>query len=396
MLYHYIIVALQDFRSMAQNIGKIMTVKKKLCLFLLISLLLIGIFATKIENFLFVSPGLHGKIDLFLKENQFQGSVLLAKEGKILFSQGYGFANEEDLIPNTPQTVFRLGSITKQFTAITILQLQERGLLNVNDPIIKYLADYPDGDQITIHHLLSHTSGIPSITDFPNLQEIQRHPSHPHQVIAYFKNRPLEFSPGTNCNYSDSGYIILGAIIEAITNQSYEAFILENCLQPLGMNSTYYDHNRSLIPRRAMGYERNARGEKFHANYIDMSFPHAAGALASSVQDLYKLDRALKGGNLLSKQSMDSLFAIHGFSQENLIAYGYGFFIGPHNLELEGAHETIVGHYGTIEGFRAASFRYLDEDLSIILLSNVENTNINALHKELARIARSSWRPCAI
>ncbi len=367
-----------------------MKLKKQTYLFLLISLsLLLYSFVVCFGN---ISFSLYQKIDSFLKENQFQGAVLIAQEGKILFARGYGFANEEDRIPNTPQTIFRIGSITKSFTAIAILQLQEKGLLNVNDPIINYLPDYPNGNHITIHHLLSHTSGIPSITDFPNLSEIQRHPSHTYQTLSYFKDLPLQFFPGNDCSYSDSGYIVLGAIIEAVTSQTYESFILENFLQPLEMTSTYYDHHQSLIPKRAIGYVKNAKGEKEHANYIDMSFPHAAGALVSSVQDLYKLDQALKNHTLLSKQSIDALFAIQGSNKETHISYGYGFFIGPDNFELEGAHETIIGHSGTIEGFRAAFFRYPDEDLSIILLSNLENTPINALHLQLAHFIFSSWR----
>lgn len=354
------------------------------------SLLLIGLFTAELGDTL-ASSSLN-KVDDLLKQNHFQGSALIAKEGKILFSKGYGFANEEYQICNSTKTVFRIGSITKQFTAIAILQLQEEGKLNLFDSIVKYLPDYPHGERITIHHLLSHTSGIPSITDFPNLQEIQRHPSTPFQVINYFKNYPLKFEPGTNCDYSDSGYIVLGAIIETITEQPYADFIKARLLKPLGMDATYYDLHRSLIPQRATGYVKNDQGQLFHANYLDMSFPHAAGSLATTVGDLYKLDRALKEAQILSKESHDLLFTIHGESQEHHITYGYGFFLGPHNSELEQADSNIVGHYGTIEGFRAASYRYLDDDLTIILLSNVENTDINALHLAIARIFRPSWR----
>ena len=333
------------------------------------------------------------EIDLYLLKNEFQGSLLIAKEENVLYSKGYGFANEEYKIPNTTKTIFRLGSITKQFTAVAILQLQEQGLVHVQDPISKYLPDYPQGDVITIHHLLSHSSGIPSITELPNIQEIQRHPSNPTIVMSYFKNLPLDFPPGTNCYYSDSGYIILGAIIEAITRRPYEEYLQENLFNPLEMTSTYYDHNYSIIPNRATGYERDTNGKLIHAAYIDMSVPHAAGSLSSSVDDLYKWTRALQGTQILSKKSLDALFIIHGSSKKNKISYGYGFFIGTDNEELENAKETIIGHYGTIEGFRAASYRYTDDGLTIILLSNVENTDINSLHIGIAQIVRNSWRP---
>lgn len=358
------------------------------------SVLLLFLLTIKIATY--YSPSFISKADDLLKHHEFQGAVLIAKKGKILLSKGYGFANEEHQITNTPDTVFRIGSITKQFTAIALLQLQEEEKLNVGDPISKYLPDYPNGDQITLHHLLSHTSGIPSITDFPNLQDIQRHPTTINQLLDYFKNCPLNFKPGTNCDYSDSGYILLGAIIEAISRKSYEDQIQTKILDPLHMHSTYYDHHHAIIPRRAHGYTKDSDGKLLHSPYIDMSFPHAAGGLATTVSDLYKLDRALKENNLLSKENTDLLFTIHETNQEHSITYGYGFFIGPQNSELEQADNSIVGHYGTIEGFRAASFRYLDDDLTIIMLSNVENTRINTLHLAIAQIYRSSWRPHAI
>lgn len=352
--------------------------------------LLISMVAIKMASVF--SPDLTSKTDELLKYHQFQGTVLIAKEGKILFSKGYGFANEEHQIPNSPDTVFRIGSITKQFTAIAILQLQEQGKLNMEDPISKYLLDYPNGDQITIHHLLSHTSGIPSITDFPNLQEIQRQPTTIDQVIHYFKHIPLNFVPGTNCDYSDSGYIVLGAIIEVASGTPYHYYLQTQLLDPLHMQSTYYDDHHAIIPKRASGYAKNYEGQLKHASFIDMSFPHAAGGLVTTVKDLYKLDRALKEKKLLSKENNDLLFTIHGINPNSPITYGYGFFIGSQNAELGQADDSIIGHYGTIEGFRAASYRYLDDDLSIILLSNVENTDINALHIAIAQIFRSSWR----
>lgn len=385
MLYRYTFTKFHHYK-IAMNFKK--TFRFTL---LIISLFLMGLFINKLGNRIVFSPTLT-QVDDVLKLNQFQGTVLIAKEGKIFFSKGYGFANEEYQILNSVKTIFRIGSLTKQFTAIAILQLQEEGKLNVFDCIAKYLPDYPRGKEITIHHLLSHTSGIPSITDFSNLEEIQRYPSTPFQVMNYFKHCPLKFEPGTNCDYSDSGYIVLGAIIETITRQSYADFIQIKILKPIGMHATYFDLHRAIIPQRASGYVKNDQDQLSHANYLDMSFPHAAGSLATNVEDLYKLDRALKDSQILSKDSRQLLFTVHGASKEHTITYGYGFFLGSHNLELEQADNTLVGHYGTIEGFRAASYRYLDDDLTIILLSNVENTDINALHLAIASLLRSSWR----
>lgn len=293
-------------------------------------------------------------------------------------------ANAEHNIYNSPQTVFRLGSITKQFTAVAILQLQEQGKLSVNDPISKYLPEYPKGEKITIHHLLTHTSGIKNITKFPNLSEIQRLPSEPKKVMAYFQDLPLEFAPGTDCKYSDSGYIVLGAIVEIVAKMSYEQYVEQHFFLPLGMKTTYFDHNQSLIPHRASGYGINAKGETVNAEFIEMSFPHGAGSLASTVKDLYRWDRALQGGKLLSKESTKKLFQVQAYSKTNNIAYGYGFFIDP--------NKHTIGHMGSIEGFRAAAYHHVDDDVTLIILSNQEATQVIALEQELFALLSTAWR----
>lgn len=324
------------------------------------------------------------KIDQVLCQNDFQGAALIAKQGKILFVKGYGMANAEHQIPNTPSTVFRIGSITKQFTAVAILQLQESGKLNVHDPIANYLPDYPCGDRITIHHLLSHTAGIPSVTRLPNIAEIQRHPTEPIQVMRYFKHLPLEFAPGTDCHYSNSGYIVLGAIIEAVTGKSYESYVQEHFLTPLAMHATYVDRNQRLIPNRANGYSVDANGNVVNAEFVEMSFPHAAGAMASTVHDLFVWDCALQGDRLLTSESRARLFQVQGSSDKNCIQYGYGFFVDPANHS--------VGHMGSIEGFRAASYRTTKDGITIIILSNREETNAVEIQQMLHALLSQRWR----
>ncbi|MBA2369315.1 MAG: beta-lactamase family protein [Candidatus Protochlamydia sp.] len=346
--------------------------------------LLTGLFAT-----LHSYP--NNEIDAFLKANQFQGVAFVAQKGKILLNRGYGFANAEHQISNSPQTVFRIGSITKLFTAVAILQLQEKGLLNVKDPIVKYIPDYPHGDKILIHYLLSHMSGIPSIYHFPNLLEIQRQPATLSQAMAHFKDLPLQFIPGHDCASSDSGYIILGAIIENVTGQSYEAYLDKNIFRPLNLTATFYDYNHYVIPHRASGYQYK-EGKLLHAPFIDMSLPHAAGALSSTAEDLYKFDQALKGTALLSKVSLDALFTVHASNAENKIASGYGFRIGPLNRGMEECESSIVGHFATIDGFEGAFIRYQNEDLTIILLSNLQKTDVRTFHKKIAAIFLSPWR----
>lgn len=352
---------------------------------------LIGIVAAMFKNDFPSSSSLNQEIDSYLKEKQFQGSALIAHKGKILFEKSYGLANAEHQIPNTPQTVFRIGSITKLFTAVVILQLQEQGLLKVSDTIAKYIPDYPQGDRISIHHLLSHTSGIASITRLPNLLEIQRQATTPLKAMDHFKDLPLKFTPGTDTESSDSNYIILGAIIENVTQKPYEEVLKENILIPLHMTSTYYEYNHYVIPHRASGYQYQ-EGKLSRAPFIDMSLPHAAGALSSTVEDLYRLDQALKGTSFISKEIRDALFTIHGSNATNKLASGYGFRIGPLNRGMEGCEASIAGHFATIDGFEGAMITYQKDDLTIILLSNVEKSDLRSFHKEIASLIRASWR----
>jgi len=184
-----------------------------------------------------VAQDIEAKVDeyvgTYLKIGNFSGSILIAKEGRILLSKGYGMANLEHDVPNAPQTIFRLGSVTKQFTSMAIMQLREKGRLDVDDPIAKYLPTYPNGEEITIHHLLTHTSGIPDFGEFPDLQKTIMIPSPVEKTIQRFKDKPLEFTPGEKFKYSNSGYILLGYIIEKVCGTSYEEFLKENVFQPL-------------------------------------------------------------------------------------------------------------------------------------------------------------------
>src|SRR6516164_7420559 len=217
---------------------------------------------------------------------QFMGSVLVAEDGKILLDKGYGFANLEWQVPNTPTTKFRLGSITKQFTAASILLLEERGKLKVEDPVKKYMQDAPAAwDKITIFHLLTHTSGIPSFTGFPDYRKLEPFATTAAELVARFRDKPLDFQPGEKWSYSNSGYVLLGYLIEKISGESYDKFVRENIFTPLGMKDSGYDSNSAIIPHRASGYV--SKGDHFeHAGFINMTVPHGAGALYSTSEDL--------------------------------------------------------------------------------------------------------------
>ena len=195
-------------------------------------------------------------IRYYLENKSFMGTVLVVKDGKTLVDQGYGSADLEWKIPNTPPVKFRLGSITKQFTAASILLLEERGKLKVEDPISKYLPDAPDAwKNITIYNVLTHTSGIPSFTGFPDYRSTEWKDTTPAELVARFKDKPLDFEPGSKFSYSNSGYVLLGYLIEKVSGQTYADFLQQNIFTPLGMADTGMDSNKAIIPEHAQGYQ---------------------------------------------------------------------------------------------------------------------------------------------
>jgi CubicO group peptidase (beta-lactamase class C family) len=293
----------------------------------------------------------------------FNGSTLVAKDGKAVFSKGYGMANAEWDIPNTPQTKFRLGSITKQFTAAAILLLQERGKLSVQDPVCKYVAECPKAwEPITIHHLLVHTSGIPSYTDVKSPEEFRKMSLAqvtPAGFVDSFKSKPLEFTVGEKMKYNNSGYFMLGYIIEKISGQSYEAFLQENIFTPLKMTNTGYDTHDRILKNRATGYSR--RGDKIvNSNYLDMTVPYAAGSLYSTVEDLFAWNEALFSDKLLSAKSREAMVTV---DKNN---YAYGLVVNQQH------NRKTVSHGGGINGFNTILARFPEEKVTIVVLRNAD------------------------
>lgn len=273
---------------------------------------------------------------------QFNGSVLVAEKGAVLFKKGYGLANMEWGIANASDTRFRLGSITKQFTATLVLRQVERGRLRLEGTLSDYLPDYrkDTGQKVTIHHLLTHTSGIPSYTDRPRFfKEVSRDPHPVDEFVKEFSSGDLAFEPGSKFRYNNSGYFLLGAILEKVTGKGYEALLREEILDPLGMNDTGYDRSETVLPRRAAGYEKDLDGYR-NAPYLDMGLPYAAGALYSTVEDLFKWDQALYGTAVLSEASKERMFA--PFLQD----YGYGWGTRTIPAAEPGAGGRVVGHRG--------------------------------------------------
>jgi CubicO group peptidase (beta-lactamase class C family) len=308
------------------------------------------------------------------KKNQFSGAVLIAKGGKVVLSKGYGMANFELDVPNTAQTKFRLGSITKQFTAMAIMQLQEKGVLSVDDPLTKYFPDYKAAEKVTIHHLLSHTGGIHNFTADSNYQQIMTIKSPPDKTFTLFKDKPLDFEPGTKWSYSNSGYILLGMIIEKASGKAYEDYLKENIFQPLNMANTGYDHADTLLKNRATGYQIR-KSAITNSDYLDMSIPYSAGALYSTVEDLYLWDRALYTEKLVKKATLEKIFTP---VKSN---YGYGWAIDQQNT-----HKRIT-HNGGINGFATQINRYVNDDVCVIVLDNLLPASVGKIANNLGTIA---------
>jgi CubicO group peptidase (beta-lactamase class C family) len=314
-------------------------------------------------------------VNAYVKQNKFSGSVLVAKSGKVILSKGYGMANYELDVPNTPQTKFRLGSITKQFTSMAIMQLQERGLLNIEDPITKYLPDLPKetGDKVTIFHLLTHTSGIPSVTNFPDYAQIKMSKFSGEKLLAWLKGKTLEFAPGENFKYNNSGYILLGYIVEKVSGKPYEQFVQENIFTPLGMKNTGFDRNNVVIKNRAAGYTVKGK-ELENSEYIDMTVPGGAGAMYSTVEDLYTWDRALYTEKLVKKATLEKVYT--PFKSK----YAYGWVVD------EQFNRKRLNHGGGIDGFNTIIVRFLNDDTCIIALSNTVPATLGPMSQKLAAL----------
>ncbi|RKH11521.1 serine hydrolase [Corallococcus sp. CA047B] len=308
---------------------------------------------------------------------QFNGAVLVANEKGVILKKGYGFANFEWQAPNTPDTKFRLASVSKQFTAMVVLQLVAEGKLQLDDPLVKLLPDYrkDTGSRVTLTHLLNHTSGIPNYTSAPGFfEKVSRNPYKVADFVKEFASGDLQFEPGSKFAYSNSGYFLLGAIIERATGKTYAQAVQERIFDKLGMKSSGYDVYATVLPKRASGYELEPEGY-INAPYLDMSIPYAAGSLYSTVEDLYLWDRALYADALLPSALKQKMFT------PGLEKYGFGWTIEPMKLQDDKTELATVTHSGGINGFSTRIFRIPASREVVILL---DNTSRGDRLKELA------------
>ncbi len=322
------------------------------------------------------------KVDAYLRVQErvkgFSGAVLVARDGVPLISKGYGWANAEWEIPSTPTTKFRLGSITKQFTATLVLRLQEQKKLDVQDPICKYIEPCPElWKPVTIHHLLTHTSGIPSYTGLPDYQKTMMMPRTIEQMVAVFRDLPLEFAPGEKFKYNNSGYFLLGVIIEKVAAKKYEDALRDEIFTPLEMMDTGYDWSEPLLRHRAAGYTRRGDG-LVNAKFLDMQQPYSAGSLYSSAEDLLKWDQALYTDRVLPGPARTAMFTPF---KDN---YAYGWAIQPADKSTSG--HVQIGHGGGINGFATTIQRVPDDRVTVIVLCNVDNISAGNIARDVMAI----------
>ncbi len=317
------------------------------------------------------------------KYQLFNGSVLVAENGKVIYKKGVGLANMEWNIPNTPETRFRLGSITKQFTAALIVQLVEQGKIKLDGKVSDYLPDYRKdiGGKTTVHQLLNHTSGIPSYTSLPGFfNDVSRNPFTVDDFIKKYASNDLEFEPGSKYRYNNSGYFLLGAIIEKVSGQTYERALKEKIFDPLGMKNTGYDHHGTLIEKRASGYQKTPDGYT-NAAYLDMSLPYAAGAMYSTVEDLYIWDQALYTERVVSTASKELMF------KPNLEDYAYGWVVTKTKFGNGTDGASKIKHGGGINGFSTVIVRFPAQKHLLVLLDNTsQGRTLEQLERELTNI----------
>lgn len=306
-------------------------------------------------------------------------SVAVANDGEIEHARGYGYANIEERVPATDSTIFRIGSVTKQFTAAAILRLAEQGEIGLDDNINRYLPDFPtQGHTVTIHHLLNHTSGIKSYTGLPDfLSRMAEDLSH-EEMLARFRGEPFDFAPGERYAYSNSGYYLLGLIIEEVTGMDYAEYLEAEFFRPLRLTRTGYCPNEPEGANHAHGYAVAGESPR-PAMPIHMSQPFAAGALCSSVRDLVRWQQALAGGEVVSAASYRRMTTPAALPGGETMSYGYGLVAE----ELEGYEK--IHHGGGINGFISELAYYPEEDITIAVLTNTEGPAAYAVEEAIAR-----------
>jgi CubicO group peptidase (beta-lactamase class C family) len=317
-------------------------------------------------------------IQMEFKDNNGPGGVfIVAKNGKAMYQKAFGKANLELDVNLTPENKFQIGSMTKQFTAIAVLMLQEQGKLDLQQPISTYVPDYPSGGKITLHHLLTHTSGIKDFTKMKSLGDIAQKNMTPKMVVDFFKNEPVDFEPGEKFDYNNSGYVLLGYVIEIVSGETYEDFILKHIFKKIGMNKSSYASDRAIVSKRAYGYQKK---ENAYVNktVISLSIPFSSGALMSTASDLVMWQNALNQNLLLRPENAKKAFTKYRLNNGEEFTYGYGW----HIREINGT--PVREHGGSVFGFKSMGVYVPTEDLYVIGLSNCDCHSPTQVTRDIA------------
>ena len=329
-----------------------------------------------------IAQGIDQLMTEVAKTGEFSGSVILAQNGKTLLNKGYGYANEEFKVANTPKTVFRIASLSKQLTAAAVLKLEETGKLSTKDPLSKFIPDFPRGNEITVEMLLNHTSGL--VDDISGtgmkMDTLMRLKHTPKELVDIIKAEKLGYNPGEKFFYSNHGYMLLGYIIETASGTRYDAYLKKNILDPLGIKDIQYDQNSLVVPNRAEGYKLS-KGVKTKADFIDMSNPFAAGALLGTTEAYLKWQQSYYSPKILSQASWDKLFGTSVKTNRTPLLdehYGYGVMTTTLPLGLQTGGKLIY-HTGAVTGFRAFQLHSDSSKLDLVLLSNCESLDLEKL-----------------
>ncbi|GGE60971.1 CubicO group peptidase (beta-lactamase class C family) [Pedobacter psychrotolerans] len=337
---------------------------------------------SKAQNFEFKVDSLLTQI--FKDKNGPGGVFMVAKNGKPIYKKAFGHANIELGVKMQTQNVFQLGSMTKQFTAIAILILVEQGKIDLQKPISTYIPDYPMGDKITIHQLLTHTSGIKDFTKMKSLNQIAQQNLSPKQMVDFFKNEPVDFNPGEKFEYNNSGYVILGYIIELVSGDTYENYINKNIFEKIGMKHSRYASDVAVIKDRAYGYQQKTSGY-VNKTAISFSIPFSSGALMSTVDDMLLWQNALNGQLLLKSETIKKAFTRYKLNNGEAFTYGYGW----HLKDIDGI--PTREHGGSVFGFKTMGVYIPDQDIYVLGLSNCDCNSPTQVVKDIAELALKTF-----
>lgn len=352
------------------------------------SFLLLVIFSSTLTNSV-LAQNLATKIDnAILKEFTDKagpgGVFMVAKNGKVIYQKAYGKANLELDANLTTENIFQLGSMTKQFTAVAILMLEEQGKLNTSDTISKFIPAYPNGNSITIHHLLTHTSGIKDFTKMKSLQEIAQKEMTPEMMVNFFKNEPVDFQPGEKFDYNNSGYVLLGYIIELVSGETYENFIQKYIFDKAGMTHSRYASDRQIIRQRAYGYQKRESGY-VNKTIINFSVPYSSGSIMSTLSDMLKWQNALNNNLLLKAENSRKAFQQYKLNNGDKFTYGYGW----HIREINGV--VTREHGGSIFGFKSMGVYIPSEDIYVVGFSNCDCNSPTQVTLDIAKLVLANF-----